>query len=66
MICVSPPPNATVPNATTDSAAETNSRPVVINSLARWPSTRPNRPVITDPRSGRKTIAEYIFSPSSD
>src|ERR1700761_7219078 len=54
------PSSATSLNATTDKAAEQNRRRVVTSSDGRWPSTRPNRPAMADPRSGRKTMAAYI------
>src|ERR1700691_3360557 len=54
------PFSATSLNATSDSARETNNSPVVTSSEARAPMTRPNRPAMTEPMMGRKTMAAYI------
>ena len=59
MIWVAPPPSATVVKAMTDSAADTNRKPVVTSSDARAPMMRPNRPAMAEPMMGRKTMAAY-------
>ena len=58
----------TVKNAIQERTALITRKPEVMYSQARAPIERPNRPAIKKPRSGRKTMAWYIFgsvNPSS-
>ncbi len=52
-----PWPSATSKKTIQDSAAATNSSPVVTSSEGRAPIRRPNAPAIRKPTRGRKTIA---------
>ena len=44
---------------------ETNRNSVVMSSDGRGPMTRPNRPAIRQPSSGRKTMVWYMGLPSA-
>src|ERR1043166_8969918 len=58
-----PKPTCTKPIQ--ESTIEANSSTVVTSSDGRAPITRPNRPAMALPSSGRKTIAWYMLGPCS-